>query len=352
MPRQEFTMNVRNKLCQIGYVSLCCLLLVTRSAGHEIPKEMADAANRFLNSLDATQREKATYEFDDSERHNWHFVPMERGGIPLKELKPHQQQLAVALLHTGLSHDGFSKALNIMALEQVLREIENDNPRRDPAMYHVFIFGSPSYDKTWGWRVEGHHLSVSVTLVDGVNVSSTPSFFGANPAEVRSGSHKGLRVLRDEEDLGRKLLHELTDGQRAQAVLNLPTPADIINKPGLRASRLEPLGLSAKKMSDPQKELLMKLVKTYVHRIRSGLAQEDMQRIEVAGIDEIHFAWVGGADRGQGHYYRVQGPTFVLEYDNTQNDANHIHCVWRDLANDFGEDLLKKHYQQTPHGTQ
>lgn len=334
-------------------ISICaCFIASTASiAGAHTPAEaMTQAAQRFLASLNDQQRAQAQFEFTDQERLNWQFIPMERAGISLKVMKPNQQHLAVALLNSALSHAGTSKALTIMSLEQILHEMEDNSPRRDPQLYHVFIFGTPSNDSTWGWRVEGHHLSVSFTIVDGQQVVSTPSFLGANPAHVKSGPQKGLRALAAEEDLARALLNSLDDQQRSVAIISAEAPADIINGPGRVASALEPVGLPASQLNPEQRKHLMAVVREYVFNLRPELATADMAKIRKAGVRKITFAWAGSTEPGQGHYYRIQGPSFILEYDNTQNDANHIHCVWRDFENDFGEDLLQKHYAEDPHG--
>jgi hypothetical protein len=317
---------------------------------HAPAEDMVEAARAFLAALAPDQRSKATFSFADQERKNWHFVPRARQGLPLKEMSPPQQQLAYALLQSPLSHRGFLKSLHIMTLEQILHELEgNGNLQRDPELYYFSIFDEPSTDRTWGWRVEGHHLSVNFTVVDGHDIVSTPSFFGSNPAEVRQGPRRGLRVLGAESDLGRKLVQSLTAEQQEKAIVATEAPRDIINGPDRTAQTLEPMGLPASQMSQSQTETLEQLVKEYVHRLRPELARRDLQRIAEAGYEKIHFAWAGGREPGQGHYYRVQGPTFILEYDNTQNDANHVHCVWRDFQNDFGEDLLRKHHQEQPH---
>ena len=306
---------------------------------------MVEAANHFLASLNAEQRKHVEYAFDGEERKNWNFIPMERSGLALKDMQPHQQHLAMSLLSSALSHRGFSKAMNIMSLEQILHEMENNSPKRDPSLYHVYIFGSPSNTKTWAWRIEGHHLSVNITVANGTDVAVTPSFMGANPGNVKQGPQEGLRALQVEEDLARRLLKSLDADQQAKAVLKIETPKDVINGPGRVATSLEPTGLSADDMKGKQRKLLTQLVREYVANYRPELARSDMQKIRDAGIKKISFAWAGGREAGEPHYYRVQGPTFILEYDNTQNDANHIHVVWRDLTNDFGEDLLKKHYE-------
>ena len=313
------------------------------------PQAMAKAADAFLASLDDTQKEKATFAFDDKERVGWHFIPKTRNGLPLKEMRTDQRQLAYALLQSGHSHAGFNKSVQIMTLEQILHEMENGAPHRDPELYHVSIFGTPSTTKTWGWRVEGHHLSVNFTIVDGKTVAPTPTFFGSNPAEVREGPRKGLRVLGAEEDLARKLAKSLTDEQRSTAIVSETAPDDIINGPGRDAEPLKPMGLAASQMNKRQMNLLRRLVREYVYRLRPALAKKELDSIKEAGFEKIHFAWAGGLNKGEGHYYRVQGPTFMLEYDSTQNGANHVHLVWREFDGDFGEDLLKKHYEES-HG--
>ena len=317
---------------------------------HPIANEMTTSANRFLSSLSDDQKAKVTFEFKDELRKGWHFIPMERKGLPLSEMKPNQAQLAMAMLQGALSHSGFSKAMNVMALEQILHEMENNSPKRDPAKYHFFIFGTPSKKGTWAWRVEGHHLSLSYTIVDGEHVVSTPAFYGANPAHVKQGPFKGLRVLAQEEDLGRQLVRMLSVEQKKSAIISQDAPDDVINGPGRDATPLEPAGIAAKDLNEKQKKLLMRLLRTYVNKTRQPLAKEDMSKIQAAGIDKIHFAWAGKLKKGERHYYRIQGPTFIMEYDNTQNGANHIHAVWRNFQGDFGEDLLKKHYESAPHG--
>jgi len=332
-------------------VVLCCgvvVLLVanatTRVLAHSPAEAMAEAANAFLAGLDDQQQAIARFSFDDGERINWHFIPKERVGLPLKQMRTDQQQLAYALLQSAHSHVGFKKSLQIMTLEQILHEMENQSPRRDPALYHVSIFGEPSITKTWGWRIEGHHLSVNFTLVDGKKVSSTPSFFGTNPAEVMEGPRKGLRVLAAEEDLARQLALSLNKEQTQVAIISDVAPDDVINGPGREAEPLEPVGLSASQMGKRQARILKRLVRVYVIRLRRELARESLKKIENEGYDQLHFVWAGGLQRGDKHYYRVQGPTFILEYDNTQNEGNHAHSVWRDFDGDFGADLLKQHY--------
>lgn len=310
-------------------------------------EEMADAANRFLAALSPEQRQKAVYELQSDERMNWHFIPKTRNGLPVKEMTPEQRPLAIALLNSGLSHRAFLKASTIMTLEQILHEVEQGKgPKRDPELYFVTIFGTPGSKGAWGWRFEGHHLAFNFTIVDGHHVSATPSFFGSNPAEVRTGPRKGLRVLAPEEDLARELVRSLNEEQKRVAIYSNEAPKDIITGADRKARLLKPDGIAASKLTDAQAELLWKTIKEYVYRARGEMADIDLKKVEKAGKDKIFFAWAGSTEKGQGHYYRIQGPTFLLEYDNTQNNANHVHAVWRDLESDFGEDLLREHYRK------
>jgi hypothetical protein len=312
---------------------------------------MAEAARNFLAALTAGQREQAQFPFETDERMNWHFIPKPRKGIPLKELDSAQKHLAHAFLSAGLSQRGYLKATTIMSLEEVLKALEGGKgPTRDPELYYFSLFGQPSTTETWGWRVEGHHLSINIAVVKGQLIASTPQFLGANPAEVREGSRKGLRVLRAEEDLARALYSALDAGQRKMALITEEAPRDIITAASRKAEIGEPQGLAAKRMKDSQRHLLIALLDEYARTMPAEIAEERLEKIRKAGFDNVHFAWAGGADPGQPHYYRVQGPTFLIEYDNTQNDANHIHSVWRDFNGDWGLDLLRAHYDQAPHG--
>ncbi len=305
---------------------------------------MAQAANQFLAALKAEQKAAARFEWKDEERINWHYVPIERKGLPLKEMTTVQKQLAFALLSSGLSGRGFTQAVTIMTLEQILWELENQSPKRDPEKYFVSIFGTPGPGKTWGWRVEGHHLSVNFTLVDGKVASGTPCFYATNPAHVKQGPRKGLRVLAREEDLGRKLVQSLDEAQAKQAIFDAAPPRDILTREEPRVKPLEKVGLPVAKMTGDQKATLYALVREYLFRHRPVLARVELESIRKLSEEKIFFAWAGGTERGQGHYYRIQGPVFLLEYANTQNDANHVHACWRDFKGDFGADMLAGHY--------
>ncbi|HEY2931477.1 MAG TPA: DUF3500 domain-containing protein [Acidobacteriota bacterium] len=311
-------------------------------------RDMAAAAGKFLASLTAEQKAKATYKFDDAQRFDWHFIPKERKGIPLKELDAGQRKLAHDFLKTGLSQRGYLKATTIIELETVLRALEAGAVRRDPELYFFTVFGTPSANGAWGWRVEGHHLSLNFTIVDGKMVATTPSFFGANPAEVREGPHKGLRALQGEEDLARDLLNSLTAEQRERAILD-KNALTMVTGNSRKANPVSPAGISAAEFTASQKASLKKLLQEYASSMAPELSQARMEKLQRAGMEKISFGWAGSAVHGQKHYYRVQGPTFLIEYDNTQNDGNHIHSVWRDFNGDFGDDLLAEHYRTTRH---
>ncbi|PYT29811.1 MAG: hypothetical protein DMG57_10450 [Acidobacteria bacterium] len=306
---------------------------------------MTQAARHFLASLTPEQQAKATFPFRSEERLNWHFIPRERKGLPLLDMTPPQRDLAHALLAAGLSQRGYIKAVTIMSLEDVLRILEKADPNyRNPEKYYFSVFGEPSDTGTWGFRVEGHHVSQNFTIVNG-KVADTPSFFGANPAEVREGPRKGLRVLAAEEDLARDLLESLTADQKKVAIVSPEAYKDILTAASRKAAlEGQPSGIAAEKMTKKQTELLMTLLAEYAHNVPDQLAQTRMDEIKKAG-NNLYFAWAGVEQRGGPHYYRIQAPSFLVEYDDTQNNANHIHTVWRDFNGDFGLDLLSLHYR-------
>jgi hypothetical protein len=305
---------------------------------------MMECANRFLAALDAHQRGKATFSFDADERLNWHFIPKERKGLPLREMSPYQKHLASALLAAGLSQTGYIKAVTIMSLEDVLKIMENDSgERRNPEKYYFSVFGNPSDTGTWGYRVEGHHLSQNYTVVNG-EVIDGPSFFGCNPAEVRQGSRKGLRTLPREDDLGIELIHALDEQQQKVAIVEATAYEDILTAASRKAAlKGQPSGLSASKMNAKQFDALMTLMEEYARNVQDELANRRIEQINKSGRN-IYFAWAGGINSSEPRYYRVQTSSFLIEFDDTQDKANHIHSVWRDFAGDFGGDLLQQHY--------
>lgn len=331
--------------------------MIVRLDAHPPSEEISQAAVRFLAALTPDQKASCTFELADDERKNWHFVPRPRKGISFKELTPSQRHLAHGLIASGLSHSGYLKVTSIMSLEEVLHELEGGRgPIRDPELFYLSVFGKPDPADAWGWRVEGHHLSLNFVL-GGNEITVTPSFLGSNPAEVRSGPRQGLRVLATEEDLARQLVRMLAPDQRNIAVYTNRAPSDIVTGADRKAHLLTPKGLAASAMTAAQTEVLWRLVTEYAYRYRPEIADAELKRIESTGLEKLWFAWAGSVEPGQPHYYRVQGPTFLLEYDNAQDRANHIHTVWRDLENDFGDDLLRRHYDRdhqsgSPHASQ
>jgi hypothetical protein len=313
----------------------------------ELATRMSDAAQELLAVLDDDERSAVTLDFsDERERTNWHYVPRDRLGLSLKDMDPRQFEYAKKLINCGVSQKGSATVQTIISLENILAKIEGTGRKflRDPQLYYVSIFGTPDDTQAWGWRFEGHHVSINYTLVNGEIVGPTPLFFGSNPAHVRHGERAGLRALRDEEDLGRQLFHELDGSQQGQALVSSEAPPDILttNAPFLRGEVL-PEGLSVAQMNTGQREILKALVDVYVGRLPEVCAEATRRNIGEMGWEGVCFAWAGSGELGQAHYYRIQSQQYLAEYDNTQNDANHIHAVWRDAQNDFGEDALRSH---------
>ena len=308
---------------------------------------MQTAATRFLASLTPEQRQRATFPFEGQERFHWNFIPTEnfpRNGLLIKDMTEPQRAAAYDVLKTGLSARGYQTYTAIIQLEKVLNEIEQGRAQaRDPELYRFSIFGTPGDRGAWGWRVEGHHVSVHYTVMDGKVIASTPSFTGTNPAEVKDGPQKGTRILAQLEDTGRALVTALDAGQRSTAVLSETAPGDILTAARVDITPLSPTGLSQAAMTAPQRELLMKVIDAYSGLMADDIAAERMGKVRSAGLDKVSFAWAGPIERGQKHYYRVQGPTFLIEFDNTQGNGNHVHAVWRDFNGDWGRDVLREH---------
>jgi hypothetical protein len=332
-------------------------------AYHEARLEevMAQSAQHFLNALTPEQTPKSNLAFDAADRTLWHFVPDNsfeqthghpRPGLTFGELEPYQLRLADALLSSGLSKTGFRKAVTIMSLEDVLRRAEKDTQgRRDPLRYHVSVFGKPGPAGTWAWRIEGHHLSINYNIKDGQIISSSPTFFGANPHEVREGSRSGLRVLAQEEDLARKLAKSLNEEQRKAAVVDNTAYKDILTAYQTRAKlEKQAPGIQASKLTAQQYESLLAVLEEYAYCLPQEIAEKRMKQVRDTPKDKLLFAWAGSIEPGKGDYYRIQSPGFLVEYDNTQNNNNHSHTVWRDFNGDFGFDVLAMHHRLFNHG--
>ncbi len=314
-------------------------------------QDLSPLALTFLESLTDDLRKSAVFPFDHSERFNWHFVPRDRKGPTFHDFNENQKAAAMALMQASLGPAGNEKAKAIIDLENVLKVVENRKPDdlyRDPLNYHFSIFGDPGSQKDWGWRLEGHHLSLNFSSSRGNVISSTPSFLGSNPGIVLSGPHMGRQVLAGETDLGFSLLHSLNARQQQKAIFSDKAPADIITSNDRNAQYLKPEGIPFHEMNQDQQALLKNLVQLYLSRYTINFQKTLMDRIEAAGWEDFTFAWAGSEinEVGQPHYYRIQGADLLIEYDNTQNDANHVHTVLRDLKMDFGGDLLQSHYLQ------
>ncbi|HWD42615.1 MAG TPA: DUF3500 domain-containing protein [Actinomycetota bacterium] len=308
---------------------------------------MAAAAADWLASLGPAERAKASYPFPaDEERTRWYYTPTERGGLPLAEMGPVSQRLAHRLVASGLSEGGYATAATVMGLENVLDAREGwrrgydgrtvPHRGRDPQLYFVSVFGQPGAG-AWGWRVGGHHVALNYTVGAGGQVSASPLFLGANPGLTRLVGPGVLRPLAAEEDLARELLDALAPDQRATALLSSEAPGDILqrNRPVARAG--PPEGLAAAGMLPQQRALLEGLLDQYLGRLPGPLAALERERVAGERLEAVHFGWAGGAERGQPHYYRLQGPRLLIEYDNVQDGANHVHSVWRDPEGDFGQ---------------
>lgn len=332
-------------------ISSAALLLTAAYERINTPVQMAEAARAYLDSLSPELRAQTMMPFDGEERVNWRFIPVDdRKGVALREMDKAQKHLAEALLSAALSNQGIIKAHTIMSLDQVLLAMEGPDGffERDPEKYYVSIFGEPSETGRWGFRFEGHHISLNFTIDDG-QVASSPNFFGSNPALVMEGPRAGLRALSREEDIARDLMMAFTAEQRAVAIVNEQAPRDITTS-NSRTVMLEgdPQGIRYGDLTGVQKEILDALVEEYAANFPEQIAQMRMEQFR-ANQDNLYFAWMGGVNPGEGHYYMIRTPVFLIEYDNTQNGNNHVHSVWRDYAGDFGDDMLAAHYEASPH---
>ncbi|MCX6955289.1 MAG: DUF3500 domain-containing protein [Verrucomicrobia bacterium] len=332
---------------RLMFLVLGLVAALARTVAHEVPAEMLAAANTFLGTLNAEQKRLAVYPLTDAERENWNFVPIARNGLTFKKMTTEQYGFGMALLRSGLSHTGVARVQATMQMELVLKELEKDTPagRRDPVNYFVTIFGEPSADKSWGWRFEGHHVAFNFTVVDGKHVFFTPGFLGGNPGEVRTGGpRQGERVLGEEEDLGHAVIQSLDAAQRKIAIFTDKAPNEIVTTNKHRVSPLSPEGITAAQLTPTQRERLFALVHCYTSRWRPELSAETYAAF-TANLDKLTFAWAGATERGKvATYYRIQCPEYLIEFDNSQNNANHIHTTVRSFKGDFGADLLAEHY--------
>lgn len=337
-------------------ILLCfCVSLTAVYAQKNTNKTVLSATQAFLKTLDAEKRQKALFPYDTSERRNWFFVPIERRGLPLMDMTDTQKAAALDLVKASVSLNTSETAIAIMQLEVVLKQIEKlppENHRRHPGKFYFSVFGTPDTQKLWGWRIEGHHISLNFSSESGKIISGTPLFLGSNPAIVPEGyPEAGKQLIKQEEVLGLALLHSFSSEQLKKVVVSNKSPVEIFSSNAAHYIRADTLknGISFTEMNKAQQQKLMELISFYVQRYPFGFANDFMEKIEKAGLDKLIFTWMGATEAkigNGGHYYRIQNPVLFLEYDNTQNNANHVHTVIRDLTNDFGEDLLGKHYAE------
>lgn len=317
---------------------------------------MSKAANDFLGALTPDQRTKAAFAFNSDDRLRWHFIPNEmfpRKGLMLKDMTEAQRTLAETLLKTGLSSRGFTKVKTIISLEDTLKVMEAGGKfARNKEEYLFSIFGTPGAKGPWGWRVEGHHISIRFTINDGAvgsQVASSPMFLGTNPAVTREGEFAGRQPLHEEENRARVLVQALTPEQLKTAIVNAVAPGDILTMNKNDIAPLPDEGILYSALQPAQQEMLRQVIAAYTETMEADVAAERMKVATSAGLDKLRFAWAGSTEKGQKHYYRIQGPTFLIEFDNTQNDGNHVHSVWRDFNGDFGRDILREHVAAVAH---
>ena len=351
--------KMRLKNTSLGIVCGLLLGLSNVASGNEAQalKVMRDAASAWLESLSPELREQATFPVEDSERKAWSNLPasmFKREGVSFGQMSEPQRVLAHRLMRSTLSSQGYQKASGIMRLDEILKGFTASNkPQFGQENYWIGVFGNPKKDAAWGWQLDGHHLALNFTVV-GDQLSVTPAFLGSDPAEILNGADAGWYILSDEDKQGRALWASLDLSQRTAALLDGETPEDVITGPGRADQAPEIFGLPVAKMNAQQREKFMHLLQVYLGNLAPELAAEQEKRIFAAGVENLHFAW-SGTEQGKPYYYRIHGPTVLVEFDNSyppgQNSGkiNHIHTVWRDSERDYGDDLLRQHYETSPH---
>jgi hypothetical protein len=349
--KQPFNLSLMKHLLFLCF----CLNLTTTYSQKNSNKAILSATQAFIKTLDAAKLQQASFPYDSSERRKWFFVPIERKGLPLLAMNEAQKKAAFDLLRASVSTTTNETIVAIMQLEIILKQIEKlpaENLRRHPEKFYFSIFGTPHAKKRWGWRVEGHHISLNFSSETGKIVSGTPLFLGSNPAVVPDGyPQAGKQLIKQEETMGLDLLHSLSDEQLKKAVVSDNSPIEIFSSNLDHYTRTDTLknGIQFTEMTQTQQQKLMALIGFYVQRYPFGFADELMEKVKKSGFDNLFFTWIGAKESkigNGGHYYRIQNAVLFIEYDNTQNNANHVHTVVRDLTNDFGEDMLRKHYEQ------
>jgi hypothetical protein len=330
---------------------LILMMLFPGCLAAQVSGDGSSIASAFINALDSSQKGKALFAFDDITRHDWHYFPAsqrQRDGIPMKDLDQAQKEKLVVLLQQFLSKEGYNRTRSIMDLEYILQELQPNNPNRIPENYLVAFYGSPGQNSKWGWKFSGHHVALNYTVIND-SIAFAPFFFGSDPAIVRQGPKKGFRAIKEEEDLGLELINSLTKDQRQKAIFRTRVFPDIVtgNSKGVRP--LTPVGISVSEMSEAQYEVFKKLIRSYLSSMPAPIADIRIKKMAKEDMNSLMFGWAGETELNKPHYYRIQGKTFLIEFDNAESNGNHIHLVWRDFEGDFGTDLLREHYKNSQH---
>jgi len=332
------------RLVVLAVASAIFTASVIADAAHDVAM-IRKATESFLSALDSDQRATCNLGFDHANREDWKYVPADRLGLAMRDMNDVQLRELDTVLSAILSADGLKKSKGVILCETALYEKSGHDEFRDPSKYHLTVYGTPDESEPWGLRFEGHHISLNYTFVGDHAIAAAPGFFGANPATIMEGPNKGLRILADEEDLGRAFVESLEGDRRTAAVFAETAPKEILTGAKSRVSPLEPKGLAHANMTPAQQKKLMSLIGEYVSWMPEEVAADRLKKIIEGGVENIRFAWAGPIKKGAQHYYRVQGPSFLIEYDNFQGGGKHIHAVWRDFNGDFGRDILKEHYE-------
>ena len=330
---------------------LCFLLLLPFALKAQNNTVDFSLALTCINSFDSIQKAKSVFPFDEMSRYDWHYLPpslIPRKGVCLKDLDSTQKVNIYALLKRFLSDKGFTRTKEIMNNEYYLKELEPNMIHRIPENHFIAFYGNPGKDSIWGWKFSGHHIALNFTIVNG-KLAFTPLFFGVYPAEIKEGQNKGRQIIKDEEDIGFELINMLTSEQKLKAIFQSKAFNDIVTTNSIQVGRLDPVGILAKDLTFQQKNVLNKLIACHLSSMPTEIAEMRMRRIVSEDFNQIRFGWAGSLIKGVPHYYRIQGKTFLIEFDNTTHNANHIHIVWRDFNGDFGVDILKKHYKNSKH---
>jgi Protein of unknown function (DUF3500) len=313
------------------------------AATEAVAERMCSAALAFLAGLDSTRTDVALCPFARDVREDWDYRPRSRRGLPLRAMTEAQRTAAWRLVDLALSSEGAAKTRGVLALEALLQERTANKAYRDPLNYALAIFGRPG-DGPWAWRFEGHHVSLTLTIVPGIGLAVTPHFFGANPfsGQVTPNGHGGLAgVLERESALAFELVGGLGGADLDQVMIAPEAPPDFLTRPGRERSLARPVGLPLEAMPEGQRARAVALIELFFDHLHRDLAGPIKRRTREAGIGSIRFAWAGGTTPDRLHYYRLHGPTLLIEYDRT--DVDHAHSVWHDPTNHFGEDHLRAH---------